>query len=269
MKARYILVLFVGLLCANTAKAQQKSQILSDIQLTMEDFISDLNNINAEKNYFEMNLQSLAQTFTSASYFMSNGVRNESFIEWVREYCTLHLTGLPIEHTLDILEHSVQKVDQNNSYDRRYRFDAAIMRTWPDNNKTSDIISFVVIWNGRQNYVSITEINGRLSEISDMDVNQLYSLANEHMKNGNDNMAILLFKQAVEKGHKFAATRLGQLYFKNKDYPDAFVWLAKSNDDSGETNYMLGWMYEQGLGTNQDWLQALSFYEKAAKKITP
>ena len=189
MKSRYNLLIAVLLMMVLPLQAQQKSQILSDIRLTMHDFMADISNINEEKQYFKENLQALSQTYASDTYFMSNGVQQSSFRDWAEEYCTLHLTGLPVQHSIDILEHSLQKLDANNTSDKRYRFDATLTRAWSTDNLTSDNLSFVVVWNGRQNYVSITEINGRLSSISEMDAEQLYALAADLLKKGNKTQA--------------------------------------------------------------------------------
>lgn len=265
MKVKYILIIIFALFFAAPIQAQQKSLILSDIRLTMQDFMSDISNINEDKKYFKENLQSLSQTYASDTYFMSNGVQQNSFYSWAEEYCTLHLTGLAVQHSLDILEHSLQKVDASNEDDKRYRFEAALLRTWADGHQTTDNLSFVVIWNGRKNYVSLTEINGQFSTISSMSGEQLYSLAKEHSKMGNANLAKSLLRQSAEKGYQPAAAEVGNLYFTNKEYNEAYKWLTKAKDTSGRTFYQLGWMHENGKGVSKDWIKALDYYEKSLK----
>lgn len=246
-------------------QAQQKSQILSDIRLTMQDFMADISNINEDKQYFKDNLQSLSQTYASDTYFMSNGVQQSSFMVWAEEYCTLHLTGLSVLHDIDILEHSLQKVDESNKNDKRYRFDATLVRTWSSGNQTTDNLNFVVVWNGRQNYVSLTEINGRLSSISEMNAEQLYSLASEQLKQGNQTLGLSLLKQAADKNNLPAINLLGKQYYRNRQYSEAYKWLMKADETSGEVCYMLGWIYEMGNGAPKDWWKAMEYYEKASK----
>jgi len=265
MKPKFILWIGIFLITVLPLRAQQKSQILSDIRLTMQDFMADISNINEEKQYFKENLRSLSQTYSAGTYFMCNGIQQPSFLAWAEEYCTLHLAELPVQHTIDILEHSFQKVDANNKNDKRYRFDATIIRTWSEENQTTDNLSFVVVWNGRDNYASLTEINGRLSTISEMSEDALYAVAAKHLDEGNKIQGVAFLKQAAEKNYIPALNRLGKHYFSERLYDEAFKWLMKGDGTSGDICYMLGWMYENGRGTEKDWWKALEYYEKAVK----
>lgn len=246
-------------------QAQQKSQILSDIRLTMQDFVADISNINEDKKYFKENLLALSQTYASDTYFMSNGVQQSSFLAWAEEYCTMHLMGLVVQHTIDILENSLQKVDANNNNDKRYQFDATLTRVWASGSQTNDNLTFIVVYNGRNNYVLLTEINGRLSSISEMSGEQLFSVASEQINKGNKTLGMSLLKQAVAKNHKPAINLLGRQHFLLRQYDESYKLLSKSDESSGESYYMLAWMYENGLGTPKDWWKALDYYEKAIK----
>ena len=163
MKKR-ILSLLLLIQVVVCVQAQTKSQVISDAIYTMEDFTSDLNFINDEKGTGMDGISSMSHTFASAEYFMYNGKKMESFQKWLEEYCFQGLAGQHVEHSIDILQKTFEKVDEDEKNDKRYRFDALLTRRSDNSVNDEKTVTFIVEWKGNSQYVSILEIKGHLGD---------------------------------------------------------------------------------------------------------
>lgn len=88
------------------------------------------------------------------------------------------------------------------------------------------------------------------------------------------NIAIEWYKKAARLGNDQAKQALGRLYFKQKDYKNAFYWLETEGGKKSFFLYTLtsgrmfdpygavGLMYEMGLGTIKDYAKAIENYEE-------
>lgn len=75
-------------------------------------------------------------------------------------------------------------------------------------------------------------------------------------------------KKAVDNNSGYACVVLGRLYLSNdsvRNYDDALYWLqTASMAGIADADYLLGYMYENGLGVPQDYEKAVSYYKSAA-----
>ena len=78
------------------------------------------------------------------------------------------------------------------------------------------------------------------------------------------------YKMAASRGHAEAEYRVGFMYQnglgRERDYPQALHWysLAAAQEDA-HSQSALGFMHEHGQGVNEDEAKALMYYRKAAK----
>lgn len=168
---KFILSLLLCIMAAMNLSAQTKTQVLSDLRFTMDDFIADLNYINEDRINYTHNLSLLAKTFGYAEYFHRNGNQMESFRQWIESYCSIQLKGELIQHSATILERTFKKVDPNQKEDRRYKFDITFKRKYNQNNSAEEIslpdetLTFTVLWHGPGQYLSILAIDGKISPL--------------------------------------------------------------------------------------------------------
>jgi TPR repeat protein len=83
--------------------------------------------------------------------------------------------------------------------------------------------------------------------------------------------AIYWYKKASINGDHYASFLLGELYFDSSDYEMAFYWFLKdtriqSGWVNGASEYMVGYMYNKGIGTLMNKQLAVSWYIKSAKQ---
>ena len=121
---KLVIIIICLLSCIYPLDAQTKSQVISDIIYTMDDFASDLSFVNERHDFAVSNIQSISHTFGSADYFMYNNIQVQSFRKWLEEYCFQVLNKEYVGHELEIIEKTVRKVDEDEKNDKRYRFDA-------------------------------------------------------------------------------------------------------------------------------------------------
>lgn len=89
--------------------------------------------------------------------------------------------------------------------------------------------------------------------------------------------AIGYYEKAADKGLTEAFAELGKLYFQgamdgeeDKNHIKAKEYLTKATDAGiAESQYILGYMYEHGLGVKNDINTAISYYKKAALQDHP
>ena len=156
-------ILLSPLLCILSlvaAHAQTKSQVISDVVYTIEDFASDLSFINDEKGSGIEGVHSISHAFGSSEYFIYNGKQMESFAQWIEEYCFRNLQNRYVEHTFEILQKTFEKVDEDEKNDKRYRFDALLTRKSDGAVNDEKTVTFIVEWKGNNQYVSILEMKG-------------------------------------------------------------------------------------------------------------
>jgi uncharacterized protein len=86
-------------------------------------------------------------------------------------------------------------------------------------------------------------------------------------KNGNNEQAIEIFKQACENGASSGCYNLGLMYYNGTNVEQEYFKAAEAFSkacDGGHVNacYNLGYMYQNGFGVRLDSKKALSLYEK-------
>ncbi len=80
------------------------------------------------------------------------------------------------------------------------------------------------------------------------------------------------FFELAQSGDVDAQTMLGEMYLDGlggikKDYEKAFFWLSKAAGSAEpQAEYLLGYMYENGLYVAQDIEKAVHWYKKAASR---
>lgn len=86
----------------------------------------------------------------------------------------------------------------------------------------------------------------------------------------NETLAIEQLKNAAEKGHSAAQTKLGNAYFSGEfnrlpqDYHQALKWFEKAAEKKEfEAQYKLGEMYQHGWGVRQNKATAKELFGKA------
>ena len=161
---KFFIIIICLMTCIPQMDAQTKSQVISDITYTMDDFASDLSFVNERPDFAVSNIQSISHTFGSADYFLYNGRQISSFQKWIEEYCFQGLRKEFVGHTFKIIQQTVEKVDKDEKGDKRYRFDAIMKRESSDVFNDENTVSFIVEWKGEGQYVSILEIKGKWYE---------------------------------------------------------------------------------------------------------
>ncbi len=97
---------------------------------------------------------------------------------------------------------------------------------------------------------------------------------NDGMKaldSGNISKAIEQFQTLAKSGDVDSQTMLGEMYLDgigtNQDTKKAYYWIQKAaNAGDKEAEYLLGFMYENGIEVKQDISEAVAWYQKAANK---
>ena len=156
---KLILSLLLCVIALAQIQAQTKSQILSDLRLTMQDFMSELNYINEDKDNLSQNIKEVSRTFGSDEYFMLNGKNEMTFGDWIGHYCTSGLHGRNISYSISVQENTVAKVKPGDAQDMRYSFNAVFRRSGIDDKVSETMTSWVVVWNGENRYVTIVEFH--------------------------------------------------------------------------------------------------------------
>lgn len=103
------------------------------------------------------------------------------------------------------------------------------------------------------------------------DAKAILNVATMHYQQENYQQALYWFLKAAAKGQSPAMLMIGTMYEENKgleqDYEQAMYWYLKAaekNDDDAMVN--IGYLYNEGLGVQQDYQQAMHWYLKAAEK---
>lgn len=92
----------------------------------------------------------------------------------------------------------------------------------------------------------------------------IYDLAEVSLNNGDYNSSILLYDYLSNNGYKEneCLLKLGESYFRVKQYYKATDILEKCNNE--RAYYMLGEIYEHGMGRMRDYNKAMYYYNKAS-----
>jgi len=83
----------------------------------------------------------------------------------------------------------------------------------------------------------------------------------------DSDQAILWYQKAVQSGHKLAEHNLNKLYFKTKHHSLAYEWYIKhKGHNSPYFVYALGVVFEIGKEVERDYAKAKILYEMASKR---
>ena len=180
-------------------EAQTKSQVISDVIKTMDDFAADISFINENSEYADDNIHSVSKMFGSPDYFLYNDKQIDSFQKWLKEYCYVGLNRTYVEHSFRIKQHTFEKVAPKEKQDKRYQFDAILTRKSDNAINDERKISFVVEWKGNDSYVAILEIKGELYQ---QENGRTIATNNDNKTNvSNQTEEIQGFKQWLDKEH--------------------------------------------------------------------
>ena len=295
---KFFIIIICLMTCIPQMDAQTKSQVISDIIYTMDDFASDLSFVNERHDFAVSNIQSISHTFGSADYFMYNNIQVQSFRKWLEEYCFQVLNKEYVGHELEIIEKTVRKVDEDEKNDKRYRFDAFLTRS--SNRSVNDKVkvTFIVEWKGEGKYVSILEIKGKwynmVNRTPDENRNGTITEKQQYLKiEDEDNgwawwqfllavligIPVLFFligffkgvynasnkKQTANKDNSKSASDTTEKELTNTKTGQKQIdsQPAHSVQDDAETLYEQGIKYLQGNGIKKDTKQALEHFSKS------
>lgn len=157
-----VLIIIICLItCIPQMDAQTKTQVMDDIESTLNDFISDINSLYERGMKPRERIREIGKAFASPDYFIYNNKQQDSFTRWLTQYEKNILDGQYFEHQLTLKKQTVKKVAPFRGKDKRWQFTAVLSRIDLDKAITyTDEISMIVLWNGDGDYVSILEING-------------------------------------------------------------------------------------------------------------
>ena len=161
-KLVFSLLLIIGSL-ATTFAQTNKTQVTTDLSNTMADFISDLNFIMEDNENLDEKLDNTAGSFGSPEYFIHNGKQMESFRQWLHDYCVTEMGGKPVMHALEIQQNTITKVKMGDMQDQRYTFQAVLKRETLHERMPDIMTTWVVVWNGENEFVSILEFNDNVN----------------------------------------------------------------------------------------------------------
>jgi len=276
MNPKYLSFILAALMAFSSvpAEAQNKLQVLVGLRTTMQDFASDLNNINEDRMNIQQNVTYVADTYGTPESFTFNGTKMASFHYWLTTYCSIQLQGKWAQHTIEVLQQTVRKVDNNADSDNRWTFKAKFKREFNHDSSLpakEDELTFTVIWNGKDNYLSLIGIEGSISNIASMDDSDkaIWDKAYDLINKNRTKEAIDLLVPIAEWGDRDAQKLVGNIYFDgigiNKSYKDALKWYTMAAE-KGDTDAMtqIGNLYDMGQEIPQDYKLALAWFQRAA-----
>ncbi|MCG8687297.1 MAG: caspase family protein, partial [Desulfobacterales bacterium] len=86
-------------------------------------------------------------------------------------------------------------------------------------------------------------------------------------KNPKDDSYDIYLKNAAEQGSPYGQTIVGKLYHDDEDYINAAFWFKKAAEQEVEiAEFILGTLYENGQGVEQNYKKAAYWYRKAANQ---
>ena len=86
----------------------------------------------------------------------------------------------------------------------------------------------------------------------------------------NSDIAINLFKKAINLGDETSIDSLARLYYSLGDYSNSFKYFSiGASHNIPDSIYHLGLSYAKGLGTKQDFVKAKKYYEIGANLLEP
>ena len=250
-----LLTALVLMLSGTRMNAQDHRSVLHDINLTMKEFMADLSNIYVDKDIYEQKFQYIAEAFGYPEYFIFNGEQMRSFEHWMKTYCKVQLRGEEVEHTMNIKDMTLCKVEPDKDTDRRWSFKASLQRTFARPGMKQDIpdneLNVTVMWNGPEKYVSIVSIDGLTRSIpasrdkSMVDAARLMAL----LYADKDEEAIEMLRPDAGLGDIDSQLLLGDIYFETKNGEKALHWYTKAAEQEDERGmYGVARIYETGLG---------------------
>ena len=107
------------------------------------------------------------------------------------------------------------------------------------------------------------------AELTAAEQEELWEQAQQAQENKNYGIALELYQQLAEAGHREAPERIGLMYEKGEGQPQDFVaaknWFTKAILAGNKNGYgLIGYLYrEGGPGLPKDLLHACVYYSKA------
>lgn len=272
--------LFTLLLCITAAinlSAQTKSLVRSDIIATMNDFVADLNAVFEQDSDWQLDIESICNTYGYAEYFIFNDKNMDSFQQWLEKYLITFTPQEKIQYSIRMLDQTLEKVDSNVKTDKRYKVDVILQRDRVLSHKTinisTDTLTVYAKWNAPKELTNILSITGKLKPLSQLIVSseERMQQARTFLQNGSPEKTITILSTLIEEDNIEAAKMLADMYIKGygvqKDANKAFqLWkdLAAKGNISALTQ--IGRCYEEGIGIEKNEKKAFEFYTKAAEQ---
>lgn len=164
MKKVVLSLLFV-FMTGMSVSAQTKSDVTYGIVNTMNDFISDLNILfdeGSDSALRDHHIKTVSFNFSSPEYFNYNGQGMNSFDHWLAKYYGSWSNVGKVNHELTVSRHSVRKFAPNESSDKRWTFDAELVRSVNGKEADRQNVTFIVLWKGSGQNTQILDVKGNL-----------------------------------------------------------------------------------------------------------
>lgn len=155
---KWLLICF-WFLCLPMA-AQNYLTESTDIEETLSDFTSAINNLYDNPSRLNDAINSTGKHFGHSEYFYYNGELISSFTKWLNTYNRTVLKGRYIEHTLEVQSKTFEKVNPNKKEDKTFKVSARLLREDDHGNIYSDDVTFTILWKGNGQHDKITKIEG-------------------------------------------------------------------------------------------------------------
>lgn len=155
---KWLLICF-WFLCLPVA-AQNFLTESTDIEETLYDFTSAINNLYDNPSKLNDAISSTGKHFGHSEYFYYNGELISSFTKWLNTYNRIVLKGRYIEHTLEVQSKTFEKVNPSKKEDKTFKVNAKLLREDEQGNIYSDDVTFTILWKGYGQHDKITKIEG-------------------------------------------------------------------------------------------------------------
>ena len=274
-KLIFSLLLTIGSLA--TTHAQTKSQVWKDFSASMQDFVPMLNELNGTPDQLEENAQALAEIYGSPEYFIRNNKQMDSFAQWIEDYCKEDLQGELLMHRVIADEETLQKVDSENESDRRYKIELTWQRITYHQAQTANLpderLTFIFVWNGENQYVSIVGIEGDIRPLPENLKRKTEWLKQVvgYIENENGEKALEILLPMVQNEDVVATRLLAKMYTDGlglaKDEKKGFkYWKKVAETGDAMSQHKVGECYQYGRGINKNGDEAVKWYTLAAEQ---
>ena len=113
-----------------------------------------------------------------------------------------------------------------------------------------------------------------VNAVKNVEVEQAFQVAMAARLRGDFETSLAEFRKLAEAGYGRAQIRMGFIYERGlgveQDYKKAFEWYQKGVANGAMLGLArIGWMHERGLGFDKNYYKAVSYYKRAAEEGVP